>query len=326
MQILFADPRDRRGTLANRAMLSTLRGLAGEDGATLSKKIADDKAAIAAATAAVTAATAKTSRDSQGIPSWSVGGPNILFTDLPDDFTSGDAVGLDGEKYLKAFYGIVHSRDVRGYMNIINVASSNVNDRFAAWVWSRLFSRPGMSDPNLINSLGRTLYDESNQPTYFANSLRWWTGQAATLPDSQELLVDRMVSPEKFRALQEPVGHWYKSDELGWPWGSVLGVIAGAAFVWVKRYAAKGREDNILKAKSDLVAAQSALEADQKAAIAAGLTIDGTKPGETPSACFPGYKVNKDTGKCELVVEQSALPWILGGAAIVGLLLFTRRR
>lgn len=325
MQILHADPRDRRGSKERRAMISTLRGLGASDGSTLKKQIADAKAAVASAQAALDAATAKTSRDSYGVPSWTVGGPNILFTDLPDNFTSNDAANLEADKFRRALYGIVNSRDPRKYFAKENDASQPVEERFAGWVWSRLFSRSGWPESNLFGSIERTVLDEGKEQ-YFVNALKWWTSQVTSLPDSPELLVRRMVDPEGFRRLEEPENNIFTADKPGWTWGSLLGTIAGAAFVWVKRYAAAGREQAIEKAKNDLSTAQSVLAAAQTAAQQAGLTADGNPPQGSDSDCLPGYKLDKVTNRCVVDTGSPVLPWVVGGAAVLGLLLLLRRK
>ena len=327
MQIINADPRDRRGTRANRAMLSVLHGLSGADGETIAKTVADAKTAVDVATRALEVATTPTSRDGNGIPTWSVGGPNILYTDLPDNFTTNDAGNLDGNRLRLAMYGIVNSRDPRTYFAKINDASAPVEERFAGWIWSRLYSRPGWPDANLFGSIDRTVLDEGKQ-RYFVNSLNWWTSQVTSLPDSSELLVNRMSDPFAFHQLEEPENNAFSADVEGWTWGSVLGVIAGAAFVWVKRYAAAGRETAVTKAQSDLVTAQNALAAAQQSAVAAGLSTDGTAPGTTGSdKCLPGFQLDPLTNRCVVKLEQkSALPWVLGGAALLGVLFILRRR
>jgi hypothetical protein len=315
MQILDADPRDRRGTRARQAMLSVLRGLgASEDGASLKKRIADATADVAAAQTMVDAARAKTARDAAGVPAWTAGGADIVPTDLPDNWTTGDAAGLDFNGVRSAIYGIVNSGNVRGALRAVNTSGEPAGTRIAAWIWSRLYSRDGWPDDNLIGSLQRREGGDEDEQLYFINAYSWWASGGGA-GDSPERLVAVMA---------DPIATLGAVDKPGRRWGSALADIAGAAVRWVK-WATTTRENDIKDAEDALSLAKARLEDARAAAQEGGFSDTGEKADDS-SDCLPGYKLNADTGKCEKEEEKSVLPWVLGGAAVLAAVLFLRRR
>jgi hypothetical protein len=311
MQIFDADPRVRRGTIANRAMLSVLRGLHGADGETIAKVLADARAEKEAADIALELAKQGTSRDGNGIPAWGVGKAVILPSDLPDNWTASDAAALDHEKVRKAMYGIVNRRDPNVYIGGVNSASGGTpEERFAGWIWSRLYRRDGWSDGNLISSLeGRP---DDDEPTYFTSTMGWWSRNQAN--DPPERRVEVMANP--FVLGECPPRRW----------GSCLADIAGQAVYWGK-WATTARADAIKAAGDRVSAADAALKAAEAAARSSGYDPDTGSTGDeaAPPLCSEGYKLDPLTNKC-VKEEKSVLPWVIGGAAVVGALLFLRRR
>jgi MYXO-CTERM domain-containing protein len=90
------------------------------------------------------------------------------------------------------------------------------------------------------------------------------------------------------------------------------------------RRATADRESAIAKANADLATAKKLLEVGQTTALQQGLNEDGESP-EQKSDCMPGYKLNKVTNRCEVDTGSPALPWILGGAAVLALFLLRRK-
>jgi hypothetical protein len=304
MQIINADPRDRRGSRANRAMLSVLHGLGA--GETPAKVLEDARAEKAAADAALAAIMAGTARDERGIPAWSAGGANIQPGDLPAYWSSSDAAALTFDNVKAAIFGIVNSRDVRRYIDSINVASAPPAERFAAWIWSRLYSRPGWPDGNLFASIKAA--EDDDEPTFFSQRLsRWSAGYGKD--DAPDWRAKVMADPGA--TLGECGGR---------RWGACLADIAGQAIRWAP-WATKAREDAI-KAAADRVGVADGVLKVAEASVPSGSTV----PTDGSDKCQKGYALDPLTNLCIAEEKKSALPWILGGAAIVGLLLLRRRQ
>jgi hypothetical protein len=294
MQIINADPRDRRGSKQRQAMLSVLRGLgAGDDLDALIVKTQKD---YDDAQAALATLTVQTARDSRGRAYFTA--DTLLLTDLPSAaaWHSSDAESVNVENVIPAIFGAINGGAAR-YLDLVDKSDIAANERAAGWIIGRLFDKYG------ADQVFRSINAGEDSREAFKGAVRWWTNNGAG--DSIERLGEV--------ALNRDGAAWGDS------WAKKHGHQVGAAIRWLKA-ATKAREDAIKDATTQVSIAKSALDA--------ALAAKGYVPkddGSAPVICADGYKLDPLTNKC-VEEEKSVLPWVLGGAAVLGLVLFLRRR
>jgi hypothetical protein len=294
MDILFSDPRDRRGTKQRSAMLSVLRGLG--EGVDLDALVAKAQKDYDEANAALAAISGATARDSRGRPYFA--GDDILITDLPSVATwhTADAESLNVENVIPAIFGAINMGSAR-YLDMADNAAFPVSERAAGWIIGRLLDKYG------LDQVVRTINADEDTRAAFKGSARWWKDNGAS--DGIERLAE--VAADKGGAA------WGDGQ---YKWASKHGNQVGAA-VRLLKVATKAREEAIKDATTKVTIAKSALDA--------ALAAKGYTPqGGTDIPCVEGYVKDAD-GKC-VKEEKSVLPWVLGGAAVLGLVLFLRRR
>ena len=291
MQIINADPRDRRGSKERSAMLSVLRGLG--QGVDITALIAKAQKDYDDAVAALNAVKATTARTSDGRPYYT--GDAILLTDLPASasWASSDADSVNVEDVISSISGALNvssQQFVRG----VDSTDLTANERAVGWMLGRLFDKYG------VERVFSSIRDE-NWPK-FIGAVRWWKDNGAT--DGIERLADVAVNRD--------------DGGFGVAWGDTWAVKHGnqvGAAIRLLKVATKAREDAIRDATTKVAIAESALKNAQ--------ALTGYVPPDSDIPCKEGY-VKKD-GKC-VEEEASVLPWVLGGAAVLGLVLFLRRR
>jgi hypothetical protein len=293
MQIINADPRDRRGSKQRSAMLSVLRGLG--QGVSIPALIEKAQKDYDAAVAELDAVKGTTARLADGRPYYT--GDDLLVTDLPASaaWASSDAEAVNVEDVIAAMAGAMNVSS-REFIRGVDATGYTANERAVGWMLGRLFDKVG------VDRAFGSIRDE-NWPK-FLGAVRWWKDNGGA--DSIERLADIAVN-------RDDGGY---GVAWGDNWATKHGNQVGAAIRWLKA-ATKAREDAIRDATTKVAIAQSALD-NAKA-------LTGYVPSDSDIPCEDGYEKDAE-GKCVKKEEASVLPWVLGGAAVLGLVLFLRRR